>query len=120
MPRQRYPKASASLALGVGWAVNGDLPIMLFHDRIDQCKAEAGAKAGIFGGEKRLEQTVDDGFGYTRAFIFNQQFDGLRRGLGGDPNGTAGRGGVAGMGEQVDQHLREALRVADPFLKRLG
>src|SRR3990167_2734529 len=111
MPGQFHPKTGAALALGIGWAVDGDLAIMLFHDRIDQCKAKASALSGIFGGEKWFEQTVHDGFRNSAAFVLHQQLDGVLVGFGFDPNGAAWLGGIAGIGQQVDQYLGQALSI---------
>ena len=58
MPRQGDAKTGAALCFRVGRAVDIDLAIMLFNDRIDQREAQAGAFARILGGEEWFEQAV--------------------------------------------------------------
>src|SRR3990167_1228501 len=112
MPRQRHPDTGAALVLGVNRAVDYYLSIMLFHDGIDQREAEPRAFAWVLGGEERFEQAVDDRLGNATAFIFHDQVDGVFRGFGSDADRGAGWRGIPGVGQQVDQHLGETLRVA--------
>ncbi|CRM89917.1 hypothetical protein [Pseudomonas sp. 22 E 5] len=82
---------------------------MLFNDGIDQCKAQTGTFTWVLGGEEGFEQSVHDVLWNTATFIFDDQIDRMFESLGLDAYRTAGRGGVTGVGQQVDQHLGQAL-----------
>src|SRR3989344_711496 len=91
MPRQADPNAGAPLKLGVGRAVDCYLSIMLFHDRIDQCKAQSRTFARVLGGEEGFEQTVDDCLGNTAAFVLDDQVYGVLETFALDPDRAARR-----------------------------
>src|SRR5690606_11490310 len=71
IPWQGNPETGAALGFRICRAVDIDLAIMLFHDRIDQRKAQAGPLAGILGGVERLEQPVLDRLWNTAAFVLH-------------------------------------------------
>src|SRR3989344_964408 len=108
MTRQGHPDTGAALALCVSRAVDGDLSIMLFNDGIDQCKAQTGTFTGVLGGEEGFEQAVLDVLWNAAAFVLHDQVDRVLESLALDAYRTAGRGRVAGVRQQVDQHLRQA------------
>src|SRR5690606_21006389 len=97
--RQGNAESGSALAFRIGRAVDGDLSIMLFHDRIDQREPQTGALAGVLGGEEGLEQTVHDGLRDARAFVFDNQLDAVLRRLAVHADGAAGGRGVAGVGQ---------------------
>ncbi len=91
---------------------------MLFNDGIDQCKAQTGAFTGVLGGEEGFEQAVLDVLWNAAAFVLHDQVDRVLESLALDAYRTAGRGRVAGVRQQVDQHLRQALGVTvDPVVR---
>ncbi len=113
MAWQGHPNTSATLLLGIGRAVDSDLSIMLFNDGIDQRKAKSGSFARIFGGKERFEQTVHDGLWNSTAFVFDDEVDGVLEYFAFDPYCAACRGCVTGVGQQIDQDLRQTLRITD-------
>src|SRR5690606_20308340 len=117
MPGQGHADPGATLPFDIGRAVDGDLPIMLFRDGIDQSKPKSGAFARILGGEERFEQAVHDVLRDPAALVLDDQVDGVLVRFAAHPHGAAGRRGVTGIGEQVDQHLGQTLGVAlDPVV----
>src|SRR5690606_16024196 len=111
-PGQGDPETGAALGFRIGGAVDIDLSIMLFHDGIDQRKAQTGPFAGVFGGVERLEQPVLDKLGNTAAFVLDDQINRLLGHFAVDADDAARLGGVAGVGEQIDQHLGKTLGIA--------
>ena len=112
MTRQGDAETRAALGFRVGRAINIDLPIMLFHDRIDQCEAQPCALAGVLSGEKWLEKSILNRLRNAAAFVFDDEIDGLFGDFAAYSDGAAGLRCVAGIGQQVDQYLSEALRVS--------
>uniref|UniRef100_A0A1I8AVZ7 ROK family protein n=1 Tax=Steinernema glaseri TaxID=37863 RepID=A0A1I8AVZ7_9BILA len=87
MTRQGHTDPGATLALGIGRAVDG------------------------------FEQPVHDALRNAAAFVLDDQVDGVLAGFALDPYRRAGRRCIAGVGQQVDEYLRQALRIAvDPVL----
>lgn len=112
MPRQGDAETGAALRYRVSRAVDIDLAIMLFHDRIDQREAQPGALSRVLGGEEWLEQPILDGLGNSTALILDDQVDRLLGLLAADADRATWRRGVPRVGQQVDDHLGQALGVA--------
>ncbi len=90
---------------------------MLFNDGIDQSEPQSGPLTGVLGSEERLEQPIHDVLGDAGAFVFDDQIHGVFAGFTLDPHCAAGGRRVAGIGQQVDEHLCQALRIAvDPMV----
>src|SRR4051794_13892597 len=96
------------LALGAGQV---DLAAVVADDAGDDGEAEAGPLAPLLGGEERVEDGVQVLEGDPAALV-----DDLERDLGAGPAGAqpeqaSGVGGVAGVEQQVDQHLLQLIGV---------
>ena len=105
-------EAGAALVCLVDRAVDGNLPIMLFDDGVDQCQSEPGTCPWFLGGEEGLEQTVLDFLVDAAALIFNLQQHLMLVFLTGNGDAVAALARVPRVAEQVDQHLYQALGIA--------
>ena len=93
-------------------------PGMFGDDVVDHGQAQAGAFAGLLGGKEGLEYVVLQLLGNAVAVVAYHHLDEIAVGAPRHLDTVTRMRGVAGVGEQIDEHLNHALPFA-PY-RRLG
>src|SRR5437867_7255503 len=106
----RQPDAEG--APGAGRALDVDPPAVGRHHRVAHREPEPRPAAHVLGGEEGVEDAAEDGGRDAGPVVADRDAHRVALGARHDPDATRARDRVAGVGEQVHEHLVELARVA--------
>src|SRR5437667_2319737 len=106
----RQPDAEG--APGAGRALDVDPPAVGRHHRVTHREPEPRPAAHVLGGEEGVEDAAEDGGRDAGPVVADRDAHRVALGARHDPDVTRARDRVAGVGEQVHEHLVELARVA--------
>ncbi len=82
---------------------------VVLHNAIDQRQAQTGAFTGLLGGVEGLEHLLQGLFADAAALILDFDLHAASVRLGAQPYMIPRLAGIAGVGEQIDEHLHKLL-----------
>src|SRR5207248_840028 len=110
--RRTDRQSDAEGAPGAGRALDVDPPAVGRHHRVAHREPEPRPAAHVLGGEEGVEDAAEDGGRDAGPVVADRDAHRVALGARHDPDVTRARDRVAGVGEQVHEHLVQLARVA--------